>query len=244
MAFLHSFLCSRFNPVTALVLAALLAAFFKLGLLARASSPDTLASLLGLVTVLAFCQRQLPAFLAGAVLLILARHETFVLVTLLCITGGFGWRKNLLVGAFSVLSFAAVYFFSKWYGWGVLFLHTFVAPFSFPAQAVTPTDILWAAYLHQWSVVLAGLVSEFCNPVPISLLAALSILWRRPDLVETKVCLALGVSVLVKLALFPAVEGHWFRLYLIEILSIMVLVLDSACRWKAPVFRAPSAPIA
>ena len=242
-ALFYGFLSSRFNPVAALTLVTLLVAFFKLGLLARAASPDALASVLGLVTVLAFCQRRLPAFLAASVLLILARHETFVLVTLLCLTGGFGWRKSLLTAALALITFAGVYLLSHWYGWGVLFLHTFVAPFAFPAQAVTSVNDLWAAYMHQWAVMLTGLVSEFGNPAPIGLLAALAVLWRRPDLVETKVCLALGLSVLVKLALFPAVEGHWSRLYLIEILSVLVLLLDSACRWKAPMFRASAAPI-
>lgn len=239
MIVLYGFLSRRFNPVASLVLVLLLSAFFKFGLLARAGSPDTLASVLGLLTVLAFCQRRYPAFLACSVLLILARHETLVLVTLLCLSGGFGWRKSLLAAALAVLTFAGLYHFSHWYGWGVLFMHTFVAPFPYPAQAVTPVPVLWAAYLHQWSVLLNDLVTEFGNPLPIGALVALAVLWRRPDLVDSRVCLALSLSMLVKLALFPAVEGHWFRLYLIEILSVLVLILDGACRWRSPALRAP-----
>lgn len=214
-----------YPAVLAWAMVALVFLFLKLGLFARISSPDTLAGFLGLMTLVFCLERRFGYFVLFGVLMVLARHDTVLLAGLLCLTGTFHLLRSVIALLCLCVVFLALSHWSQWYGWGTLFLHTFVSPMAFPASGEVSFNVLSSAYAHQWFKLVETLFLDFNNPMPVGILVPLLILWHRSGDLTRRICAVLIASILVKIVLFPAVDGHWFRLYLIEIMAVLMIIL-------------------
>lgn len=218
-------LARRFSAPVALALALALAACLHWFVLARASSPDMLATLLGFSAVLCLHQGKTALFALLSALLLLTRHDQIILVSLLALfyPQAEDMRKRIATLAFLALVFAGVYLSSQWYGWGILFMHTFSTPYAYPA-GVTPHlhDIL-PLYWGQWRAIYQGIASDFQSHLPIAAAAIALAIRSRTDSKNRRLLDILLLSMLAKLLAFPAIAGHWGRIYMAEIISIIVI---------------------
>lgn len=215
-----------YSSAVALILTLSLTACLHWLWLSRASTPDAMASLLTLCAVLFFRRNNVPFFIAFCSLLILVRHDQIILVGFLVLfhPGLKKWQKAASLVFFGVI-FSGVYLYSRWYGWSLLFMHTFSVPQAYPASSSIALSDVAIQYFRQWKSIIYSMARDTQSLLPIGALIV-AICNKKPALENDRRLIdALMLAIFFKIAMFPVVSGSWARLHMGEIVSIIVIAM-------------------
>lgn len=219
-------LTNYFPAPTALLLTLSLTACLHWLWLSRASTPDAMAALLIFGAALAFRQKHPLFFIVSCSILIFVRHDQIILAGLLAIFHQDlkKWQKSACIILFFSI-FSGIYFYSKWYGWPLLFMHTFSTPQAYPTSSNVVLSDVWTQYLTQWISIITSMAKETQTLLPIA--AIIIATFTRKQASHNDRCLidALTCAMVVKITIFPAISGSWSRLYMGEIVSIFVIAM-------------------